>query len=95
MKLMGNKIIFLLYVVTILPTLGVLFLDPTLEPFVVNQYKVSPSTAGVMFALNAFAYVVLCPLGSYLIVKVPNVRLMLFFGVLATGICFIIMGPDL
>lgn len=93
-KLFMTKMVFLYYMMTVVPTLGIQFLDPTLGPFVQSFYHKNSTVVGIMFSLTSFTYIILCPAGSRIIQRSKNIKLLLFFGCLLTGVSFLLIGPN-
>lgn len=82
------------FIITILPTMGLLFLDPTLAPYIESQYGVGPFLIGIVFAANSLLYMVFCPICSIITIKVENNKILLFGGCLVQGLSFLFLGPD-
>ena len=77
-----------------LPTCGLLFLDPTLGPYLSSEYFLSSDQIGLVFGLNSILYITLCPLFSRYITRLKNKRICLLLGCLINGTAFICLGPD-
>lgn len=79
---------------TMVPAVGLLFLDPTLAPYLESSYSLESGIIGLIFAATSLLYVALCPLGSAIVRRLQNNRVLLFAGCFFIGIGFIWLGPS-
>ena len=47
-------------------TMIVTYIDPTLEPYVSEEFGMKPSEVGMVFFAGSLVYMILCPVGGLL-----------------------------
>ena len=72
----------------------VTYIDPTLEPYVDEQFHMGSAVVGMIFFAGSMVYMLLCPVGSLLAKKVYSYRLLLFLGSLLNGFAMLLIGPS-
>ncbi|EGR27815.1 lipase family protein, putative [Ichthyophthirius multifiliis] len=82
------------YILILLPSCGLLFLDPTMGIYFNKVYGLDDLWVGLLFSVGTVTYLILSPLGTYMIKYVKNYSLLLFIGTFITGLSFIFLGPD-
>lgn len=91
--LVRNVSIIFLFFLAVVPTIGMMYLDPTLAPFLKDKFNIDPSIIGIVFGVMPIFYGGLCPLGGLLIKRVNKNLFMIFLGCFFTGLFFIFIGP--
>ncbi len=78
----------------IVVTCGVLSLDPTLGPYLKQEYGKDAAVIGVIYAINNILYMIICPMTSLLAIKLSNNNILIFLGIFISGVSYFFIGPN-
>ncbi|XP_078683213.1 MFS-type transporter SLC18B1-like [Branchiostoma floridae x Branchiostoma belcheri] len=70
------------------------YIDPVLQPYLINQFHTSPVHIGLMFLLWAALYAVLAPGWGWLADKKKCVPIMVPLGMVVTAVGTLLLGPS-
>ncbi|XP_066286995.1 MFS-type transporter SLC18B1-like isoform X2 [Branchiostoma lanceolatum] len=92
----------LLKIPTVIVTCGIVvvmaaamsYLDPILQPFLENQFSLSPTTIGLIFLLRSGVYTLLAPLWGWLADKKGASRIMTSGGMVTFAVSCVLIGPS-
>ncbi|KAI8508605.1 hypothetical protein Bbelb_137040 [Branchiostoma belcheri] len=70
------------------------YIDPVLQPYLINQFHTSPVHIGLMFLLWAALYAVLAPGWGWLADKRKCVPIMVPLGMVVTAVGTLLLGPS-
>jgi hypothetical protein len=72
----------------------VTYIDPTLEPYVEEEFGMGSSVVGMIFFAGSLVYMILCPVASLISRKIYSYRLLLFIGSVFQGLSMFLIGPS-
>jgi len=92
-KLLQMPCVFISCLLLIISEVSVSWYLPTLQPFLEDNFQMSPMLTGVLFMLEGLTYAIFSPLWGYLLDKTKRPYLLLTIGSVAVIIGYSLLGP--
>lgn len=80
-------------IIVILSGMSTQWYQPTLEPYLYSNFKISSFKASIFLVIDGAVYALVSPICGVLLDKRLSTRLLLMFGCTAISISFLLLGP--